>query len=665
MSAVKVSFASQSAMNSFAKAQGLSNLVGQQVSSGNRLVNPGVDLFSSLVNDKLAQDSAAAEVAKKSTGSVLSILNVREASMADLSNTLQEMRNVTLQLASGGLGDDDRVSLIAAVDALKTSYERTVSSSVYKGINIADGSFGAAGSVDYRNANIYNSSYTMSSAGGVLTALSATPAASACTITVGTVVDGDTLTVCGTKVYTFRNIASAPGEVAKGASPAETALNLLNALASATDDASNKYTYSLSGAVITATSAANTGSTTINGQFVNSANAPVASSVTGTATAIDLRSITSSSAPIGAVANVAIKSSNINASSVTTAATYGLTGTATDDFMEIQFNVGNRVYNGMARAATGVAISEFTCRLASDAASGPFFKIPILNTTKIDTNTLQATAIAALQADLPKITFYQTRGLALDQTAGDIVVDGASIGTIKGMTANLKTDNFNSIAVDTFDITNSVNNFTFSATVGGVAYSLATTSTSHIFAAGTVLNLTDSSGSRKLDITLGNKNLDLSSTAKLAGAVSAFKNAFGNTSDNSFIVGVNSATTFTLNMAALTWSDLFVDGNGTPQTLTLTDVDSANTSLTYIDNAINTLKAQKSIAGAYSVSLSSNIDQLDAFIENVTEDQERISGVNTAEAAAMLAQVRQSFLQIKAAYQAYQQTVEIALQLIS
>jgi len=225
-----------------------------------------------------------------------------------------------------------------------------------------------------------------------------------------------------------------------------------------------------------------------------------------------------------------------------------------------------------------------------------------------------------IQTLFANAVFAQTRDLTINTDAGDIVVNGASVGSVEGMTVSLNSTNFNDKKFESFVITSATNNVPgsvkFTATISGINYVADNVSTTNLVK-GTALLLKQEGGDDVLTINIGEKGLtklrDVANYAPISEAIKAALTSSGSGLD--VRVGLSFDDILKIKVPDVSTNKLYRDNAGIfHEKLTVLDEASAKKAQEVITNALNEVRAaqarvqgQSETVAAASTSLSSAI----------------------------------------------------------
>ncbi len=109
------------------------DLVLEQLSSGERIIQSSVDPAGLAISEKMKASIRSTAMAKRNVGDAVSMLQVAEGSLSTISEMSSRMRELALQAANDTLGSDDRKMVDLEFQQLKNEIHRTVQKADYNG----------------------------------------------------------------------------------------------------------------------------------------------------------------------------------------------------------------------------------------------------------------------------------------------------------------------------------------------------------------------------------------------------------------------------------------------------------------------------------------------------------------------------------------------------
>ena len=108
-----------------------SNLAAERLSSGRRINNAGDDAAGNSVGLKMASLIGGTNMAIKTIGDGIALLEVQDSGLAELQNIILRLRELALQMASGSYTDIDRGMAQIEFEALGSQIDNLVLSTAY------------------------------------------------------------------------------------------------------------------------------------------------------------------------------------------------------------------------------------------------------------------------------------------------------------------------------------------------------------------------------------------------------------------------------------------------------------------------------------------------------------------------------------------------------
>ncbi len=112
----------------------------ERLSSGSRINRAGDDAAGLAISEKLKANVRSLKQATRNANDGVSMIQVAEGAMNEVSNILIRMRELSIQSSSDTLGDTDRGFIDKEMQALKAEVERIAKSTEFNGRKLLDGS---------------------------------------------------------------------------------------------------------------------------------------------------------------------------------------------------------------------------------------------------------------------------------------------------------------------------------------------------------------------------------------------------------------------------------------------------------------------------------------------------------------------------------------------
>ena len=112
----------------------------ERMASGTRINRSADDAAGLAISEKLKGDIRSIRQATRNANDGVSLIQVAEGGMNEVSNILIRLRELSIQAASDTLGDAERGFLDKEVKQLKSEVDRIANTTEYVGMNLLDGS---------------------------------------------------------------------------------------------------------------------------------------------------------------------------------------------------------------------------------------------------------------------------------------------------------------------------------------------------------------------------------------------------------------------------------------------------------------------------------------------------------------------------------------------
>ncbi|HZV58672.1 MAG TPA: flagellin [Sphingobium sp.] len=117
----------------------------ERLSSGKRINSAKDDAAGLAIATKMTAEIRGLSAASRNANDGISLTQVAEGAMGEVSNILQRMRELAVQASSGTVEQKDREGIKAEVDQLKKQIGDIAERTTFNGINLLNGSGGTAG----------------------------------------------------------------------------------------------------------------------------------------------------------------------------------------------------------------------------------------------------------------------------------------------------------------------------------------------------------------------------------------------------------------------------------------------------------------------------------------------------------------------------------------
>lgn len=624
-----------------------------RLSSGNRITRAADDVAALSVGTALRTQVTSLRQALLNASQGSSLLQVADGALGQVTDILQRQKALAVQAGSGTLSDTDRSFLNQEFTSLTAEIDRIADGTRFSSVNLLNGELSGSRAIT-TNTNNNTAAVAGATAGAVITVG-------------GALANNDQIIVNGVTV-TFSTSApgtvAAAGRVSIGASATDTASNLVAFLNSSTDPRLSNLTFTNAAGAVSA----NYSGGLLNGAYVVNASVVTGANLTaGTAAnrtiavtnpvdglTIDRTkavgtvsgSLLANGGTVATAAGPAIVTRTIqnNADFVGQLGT-GRIGRITSQFTGVNdtavfsLTVGNITYSTAATLISGgaapIALS-FTGRSnITNAAAGGTFTLNIRGGSyaagALTSQALFDQVSSQLNSSLAGVSFVQNRDVTSFQEGQVVRVAGVEVGQLDGLSANIQTDNFNNVNIESVRITAPAvgsSDATFEVSINGEIYrsqagigNQIATNTSI-----TLQNLTNpnrvftiQTGTTALTNAAG-VSLDLSNQANADAVARALQDGFGISATSgrvTFQVGANASDSLSVRVDSARTSSLYQG-----RTLSVGTLADANLASSAIDTALNTVTAIRANVGA----LQSRFDFASANVESSLQNQDAARG---------------------------------------
>src|SRR6185437_773853 len=112
----------------------------EKLSSGSRINKAGDDAAGLAISEKMKANIRSLKQASRNANDGVSLVQVAEGSMNEISNILIRLRELSIQAASDTVGDPERGFINKEVQQLKAEINRISNSTQFNGVKLLDGS---------------------------------------------------------------------------------------------------------------------------------------------------------------------------------------------------------------------------------------------------------------------------------------------------------------------------------------------------------------------------------------------------------------------------------------------------------------------------------------------------------------------------------------------
>jgi flagellin len=111
----------------------------ERLASGSRINHAGDDAAGLAISDKLRANIRSMQQAVRNANDGISLVQVAEGSMNEISNILVRVRELSIQAASDTISDTERAFVDKEVQQLKSEIDRIANSTEFNGIKLLNG----------------------------------------------------------------------------------------------------------------------------------------------------------------------------------------------------------------------------------------------------------------------------------------------------------------------------------------------------------------------------------------------------------------------------------------------------------------------------------------------------------------------------------------------
>jgi len=667
---INTNISSLNAQRNLNKSQAAGMQAMQRLSSGLRINSAKDDAAGLAVVERMSAQIKGLNQAVRNANDGISIAQVAEGGLGEMSNILQRMRELAVQSANDSNSDTDRGSIQNEVKSLYDEIDRISSTTDFNGIKL----FSGAGANQSRNIQV--GAYASQTIGFTIGQTDTKTLSLNSSVAAGQTYTGrvtNTTTALGDMTINGVSI----GVVTAGASSAniaglEAAVNNASSTSGVTADAFNKVTgarasvdasHAVTGLTITVDAADGTGGTAVT--------VDTAVSLSQLADNIN-RQVGGVDASIGKDGNLILTNQNGGAITIGgTTTNTGLTAATYNGFLGLTSGDGSDIKIGTLAANDPSKINTFGLnqgsgngavigdgQLSASAANGTAATTLLNNVAGVYNTTTTSTDVVKVNGVLVGPT---ATGSAADKAAA---INGISDQT--NVTATASTSAYVTIAGSTLGATNSfsINGTVISLATTDVALSDVVTAINNAGVAGVKASTDAATGKLLLksdsgvDIIVADDNgaaatgggvvtgiSDSASGATTAIAAAQFVGVRGHislTSSNGGSIRIDGDGTASggtglakFGLVAQNNDDVVVGGG-----LDVTTASGATAAIKAIDSAINQVVSKRAAMGAIQNRFTSVISTLQVSSENMTASRSRIQDTDFASETAELSRTQ-------------------------
>jgi len=122
----------------------------EHLSSGMRITKAADDAAGLAVSEKMRAQIRSLRMAQRNTSDGISMVQTAEGSLAEVTSIMSRMRELAVEAANDSLSDTERGFLDTEFQDLETEITRISDVTEFNGINLLDGTAGAAGTMTFQ-----------------------------------------------------------------------------------------------------------------------------------------------------------------------------------------------------------------------------------------------------------------------------------------------------------------------------------------------------------------------------------------------------------------------------------------------------------------------------------------------------------------------------------
>lgn len=548
--------------------------------------------------------SYGSNAVKTGLGSIESMINT----VTTMINTVNQAGNLT--------GNAQALNSLNTILSTNLGIlNQNITSTNFNGTKLFDGTLGGNAILEPKYNVTPVNIKTIGPLGGIFAATgTGTKGVNTLTVDIANLASGDKLTI-GDVTFTF--VTTVPDnsgtQIEIGTTDAETASNIATAIVNSSDLSTKAYNVTTAGAdvIITQRSAS---SNQIRSNYIGAAaGITTAFTTAGIGASIDLSGISNFTGLIGSNIGATVTATWTNGAAANTAFTnvanrgYPVANTpavnAGDTSAILQISIAGRTFVGGVALPTG-STSNTVPMIFTDRNTNETIRINFVNAQAIDITTLvnaQNNLATPLQNLINGSIFAQTMDLDINTSAGNVVFQGNTIASMKGMTAQLNATDVNDLEFEDFKISGANNgDLTFTATVKNITTGISTVYTSAVVTNANIVDLVQGSSisltnlGDTLTLNLGELGLTKlqNQPTYYAPVANAIKNALTNAGSGLNVrTGVAFDDSLVVKMPNVTLGNLMVDNNGSYlQTFDVSTQAGQQKASEVLTNALNSLR---------------------------------------------------------------------------
>ena len=142
---INSNIASLNAQRQLSSSQNSLDTTMERLASGKRINSAGDDAAGLAISNRMTSQIRGLDQAVRNANDGISMIQTAEGALSESTNILQRMRELSIQSANGIYSNEDRASLQAEVDQMKSELTRIAETTSFNGQKILDGSLGEIG----------------------------------------------------------------------------------------------------------------------------------------------------------------------------------------------------------------------------------------------------------------------------------------------------------------------------------------------------------------------------------------------------------------------------------------------------------------------------------------------------------------------------------------
>ncbi|GAA0787669.1 flagellin [Marinobacterium sediminicola] len=142
---INSNIASLNAQRQLSSSQNTLDTTMERLASGKRINSAGDDAAGLAISNRMTSQIRGLDQAVRNANDGISMIQTAEGALSESTNILQRMRELSIQSANGIYSNEDRASLQAEVEQMKSELTRIAETTSFNGQKILDGTLGEIG----------------------------------------------------------------------------------------------------------------------------------------------------------------------------------------------------------------------------------------------------------------------------------------------------------------------------------------------------------------------------------------------------------------------------------------------------------------------------------------------------------------------------------------